>query len=245
MKSINLNSIERVLINAGSAKEVQQQCRNILIAQFEENDFPNSNSYKLVLELCNIIGFPIDYAVKTEKIKTRNDSSITVPLVLGCIGLSSLFMPKIIDSIVALSAGAGIGYYFSKSKTIVTERSYLVINTSSRELMDYMTIIGQTLLTFAQSDSLVKDNYSLLSWLRDLYVKCKEEGNKGNIVKEIEMIFIKNGYKLVDYSEEVASCFESSETSNPNLSEPKTTCPAIMNSRSKNFVAYGKVVFPK
>lgn len=243
MKPISLSSIERVLINASSAKEVQQQCRNLLVAQFEENDFPNTNSYNFVMELCNIIGFPIDYAVKTEKIKSSNDSAITVPLILGCIGFSSLFLPKIIDSIVAVSAGVGIGYYFSKAKNANSEISRMVINTSSRELMDYMTLVGQILVKFAQSDSLVKNNYSLLSWLRDLYVKSQEEGNKENLVKEIQMIFLKNDYKLVDYSEEFASCFESSVTS--NVKEPKTIYPAIMNSKSKNFVAYGKVVFPK
>ena len=59
------------------------------------------------------------------------------------------------------------------------------------------------------------------------------------------MILLKNGYKLVDYSDEYASCFKSSLAKGSDITEPKTIYPGVMNINTKNFVSHGEVVFPK
>lgn len=207
----------------------------------------------------------LDFSIKTKSInlsirKKAPNSSLKEAIGYSICGISYYLFYKLTDEhIVGGLVGIAAGLFYNKlikDKNVPqAESSKIFISSTVVEvekniddaislLLNIISLInrdGVTPLPPPEKYLLENEYFVITKYLYDNYIKCLAQPNQDTFQMEsIELLFKNYGYELIEYTDNNKEYFNSSTA---NVPERTTTCPALLNKKTRKCVCKGHVLF--
>lgn len=225
----------------------------------------NAETKTVIKGLCE----KLDFSIKTKSVNLPSKQKSYNPPLKEAIGYSIcgisyyLFYKLTDEHIVGGLVGIAVGLFYNKlikDKNVPqTESSKIIISSTVAEveknidgavslLLNIINLInrkegeGPTPPPPPPGDPLENEYFVITKYLYDSYIKCLAQPNRDTFQMEsIKLLFENYGYELIEYTENSREYFNSSTA---NVPERTTSCPALLNKKTRRCPCKGHVLFP-
>lgn len=236
------------LINSDNPQnEINKFCRRYLVDKINDSGIKDVYVMDVLLDFAKQFSVTLDFdTIESEPSEMQN--GIGKKRVYGLYGVAGVAGVATIasDSAVVRSLASAImvaasvfatkelyNCKYAISTPIVTH----VVKTTPEEIYIQLCHYEKNIDKLIGFNSLDSYDKGILAWMQQQYSESDDMSYKKSIV----VVLRQSGYEFVDYSEELASFFDSSSA---NVEKATTTFPAIKSNHSNYIVQRGHVVFP-
>ncbi|WP_455624480.1 hypothetical protein [Parabacteroides sp.] len=263
--TILLRLRERIPEGCSSVKEIEKICQDVtfdvLSASYGEEEVRN-----ILRELCGRLHFSVRTKERQlpEQVQSKEApfslKGILSYLLAGAAYYVGYVLSEshLVGGVACVAVGALGGKYLNPKKAnasleISVPLSIEVCSTVEElaeevervvELLENSISLSEGEKQVNPEDMLEKRYPRILRYLYDNYMECISKESLDQFqLKTLESLFKRSGYELVQYTEEKASCFNSSWAT--TVSERTTTAPALLNTQTGDCILKGHVLYPQ
>lgn len=250
--------------NGCSVEFLTNLCQEIVFNEVSAQ-CANAETKNIIKVLCE----KLDFSIKTKSISLPAKQKSYNPPLKEAIGYSIcgisyyLFYKLTDEHIVGGLVGIAAGLFYNKliknknvpqvasSKNIISSTVAEVeknIDGAVSLLLNIINLINRNESEEVGSTSpskypLENEYFVITKYLYDNYIKCLAQPSRDTFqIESIELLFENYGYEFIEYTENNKGYFNSSTA---NIVERTTTCPALLNKKTRRCVCKGHVLFPQ
>lgn len=246
--------------NGCSVEFLTNLCQEIVFNEVSAQ-CANAETKNIIKVLCE----KLDFSIKTKSISLPAKQKSYNPPLKEAIGYSIcgisyyLFYKLTDEHIVGGLVGIAAGLFYNKlikdKNVLQAESSKIFISSTVAEiekniddavslLLNIISLINRNGVTLPPPPEYLLENkyFVITKYLYDSYIKCLAQPNRDTFQMEsIKLLFENYGYELIEYTEDSKEYFNSSTA---NVPERTTSCPALLNKKTRKCVCKGHVLFP-
>lgn len=237
-------NLENALRASNPSMQVSAVCKQYLKEEIKNARMRDLAMEKYLVEIVNHYEVALGVELKHTNVAEQTQKGGVSLLGIGLTGLATI-STLVTDNAFLKAMGCvaiiGGGYLIGKSlsdSTSVKNDSCLMITTTAEELYVKLSHFSNSLRKLFDHSSLETCDKEVLRWLQHQYSESKDDGYKESIVDVLE----KCNYELCHYNVSIADFFD---VTPGNVEAAKTTCCAIRNKSTDDYVLRGHVILPK